>query len=153
MGLGLATAGAPASGWLVVTTVDGRPVYRVSVDDGERWCLHWNHSVRGFAVADCFVYRDGRQWLARSHQPDYAAGLGHIPGRGTTRSDGRGGYWIEDLHEPVPAAGLRLRVGAPTVDHRLVLDDRTLGLSDRLAGEVVIIRVRDDTRPTVNPAP
>lgn len=58
--------------------------------------------------------------LERSHQPDFAAGLGHIPGRGTLTSAPEGGYWIEDINEAVPGNCLRLRVGSEAVNHRLV---------------------------------
>ena len=69
---------------------------------GDRWCILWNHSVQGFEVEDCYENRAGVMTLVRSHLPDFAAGLDHIPGRGRQTSDGQGGYWIEDLDEPVP---------------------------------------------------
>jgi hypothetical protein len=58
--------------------------------------------------------------LVRSRLPDFAAGLGHIPGRGRQVSDGDGGYWILDIDEPVPGDAYVLRPGASApVDHRL----------------------------------
>lgn len=53
--------------------------------------------------------------LMRSRQPDFAAGLGHIPGRGRQVSDGAGGYWIIDIDEPVPGDAYVLRPGAGPV--------------------------------------
>ncbi|WP_440995217.1 DUF1850 domain-containing protein [Arhodomonas sp. SL1] len=148
----LTAAGAHAESWLEVATVDGRIVERMAISEGARWCLHWNHSVQGFAVADCYVLRDQRMWLERSHQPDYAAGLGTIPGRGRARSDGEGGYWIEGIDEPVSDGGLRLRVGSRRVDHRLRLRSQVLHLSDRLAGEAVIIRLHHPGQASVDGA-
>ncbi|WP_435101840.1 DUF1850 domain-containing protein [Arhodomonas sp. AD133] len=115
---------------------------------GERWCVLWHHSVQGFEVRDCYVYRDDRMVLERSHQPDYAAGLGPVVGRGRPRSDGRGGYWIEDIDEPVPGDGYILRVGSSRVDHRIAAGGRIVSLSALAAGEAVTIRVyrSDETR-------
>lgn len=86
---------------------------------GARWCILWNHSVQGFEVEDCYENRDGRMVLVRSHLPDFAAGLDHIPGRGRQISDGMGGYWIEDIDEAVPGNAYILRPGRPAVNHRL----------------------------------
>ena len=114
---------------LEVLREDGEAIFHEPVADGARWCIFWNHSVQHFLVRDCFVASDGRMLLERSHQPDFAAGLGHIPGRGTMTSAPEGGYWIEDINEPVPNNCLRLRVGAPGVDHRIVLGQRDENLS------------------------
>ena len=91
----------------------------VPMPAGERWCILWNHSVQGFEVEDCYENRDGRMVLVRSHLPDFAAGLDHIPGRGRQISDGMGGYWIEDIDEAVPGNAYILRPGRPAVNHRL----------------------------------
>ena len=109
---------------------------------GEGWCLEWNHSVEGFPVLDCYRNEHGRMVLESSHQPDFAAGLGHVPGRGRQVSDGHGGYWIKDIHEPVPGDRYLLRVGAPRVNHRLVVEDKTISLSDLAAGQRVSIGLR-----------
>jgi len=114
----------------------------LSVPQGEGWCLKWNHSVEGFPVLDCYRNEHGRMVLERSHQPDFAAGLGHVPGRGRQVSDGHGGYWIKDIHEPVPGDRYLLRVGAPRVNHRLVREGKTVSLSDLAAGQRVSIGLR-----------
>ncbi|QTF92147.1 DUF1850 domain-containing protein [Halomonas sp. BM-2019] len=129
-------------GRLVVTAEDGRLVASLPMPEGEAWCLAWNHSVAGFPVLDCYRHREGRMVLERSHQPDFAAGLGHSPGRGRPVSDGEGGYWIEGIDEPVPGNRYRLRVGSPEVNHRLLHEGRRLSLSDQAAGERVTIHLR-----------
>nr|WP_245791836.1 DUF1850 domain-containing protein [Halomonas ilicicola] len=114
----------------------------IPIQPDEHWCLIWNHSVTGIRVADCYRYRQGRMVLVRSHQPDFAAGLGHIPGRGVQVSDGEGGYWIERIDEPVPGNRYLLRVGSRAVDHRLSHDGKLISLSALAAGERVIIRLQ-----------
>nr|WP_183386074.1 DUF1850 domain-containing protein [Halomonas organivorans] len=105
---------------LRVRDAEGQLLVRLPMPQGDGWCLAWNHSVEGFTVHDCYRNVEGHMVLQRSHLPDFAAGLDHIPGRGRQVSDGQGGYWIEALDEPVPGDAYRLRVGAMRVDHRLV---------------------------------
>ncbi len=113
-------AAAPASaGTLTATLPDGSEIARLPVPEGAGWCVVWRHSVKGFEVQDCYENRGGAMVLVRSHLPDFAAGLDHIPGRGRQVSDGHGGYFIENLDEPVPGNAYILRPGGPSVDHRL----------------------------------
>ena len=114
---------------LVVSHFDGRVIARVAAPEGTGWCILWNHSVKGFPVSDCYENRAGRMVLVNSQQPDFAAGLGHIPGRGRLESDGKGGYRILDINEPVPGDAYVLRPGAGAVDHRLMIDGTVLSLS------------------------
>ncbi|WP_258801563.1 DUF1850 domain-containing protein [Halomonas sp. DQ26W] len=132
---------------LEVRGEDGRPILVLPMPEGERWCLEWNHSVTGIRVQDCYRHLAGKMVLERSHQPDFAAGLGHVPGRGRQVSDGQGGYWIEDIDEPVPGNRYRLRVGSPQVNHRLLYEERRLSISDQAAGERVIIHLHSPTIP------
>jgi hypothetical protein len=132
-GLVLALFGNPAmaldAATLDVLDTEGTTILSVPVEEGDRWCLHWNHSVAGFLVRDCFAAIDGSMMLESSHQPDFAAGLGHIPGRGIMTSAPEGGYWIEEINEAIPGNCLRLRVGSMAVNHRLVFGSREESLS------------------------
>lgn len=119
----------------------GQTLVSLPMPEGEGWCLEWNHSVAGFPVLDCYRHREGRMILERSHLPDFAAGLDHIPGRGRQVSDGEGGYWIEDIDEPVPGNAYRLRVGAMRVDHRLLVESSRISLSRLAADERVTIHL------------
>lgn len=118
----------------------GEILAQLPVADGSQFCLRWNHSVTGGKVADCFVMTAGRMVLNRSYLHDYAAGLGSIPGRGVVRAAKGGGYWIEDMNEPVADNLLRLRVGSPTVDHRLTSDAWQIDLSALATGQRIILR-------------
>ncbi len=98
----LIAAGMAAADQLVATHEDGTEIARFKVARGNGWCVLWHHSVEGFEVSDCYENRDGHMVLVQSHLPDFAAGLGHIPGRGEQVSDGEGGYLILNIDEPVP---------------------------------------------------
>lgn len=139
-------AGATGAGAATVEVIDadGLPLVGFTVHAGERWCLVWNHSVAGFPVRDCFVFRPPAMVLDSSDQPDFAAGLGHLEGRGKLRSDGAGGYRIEDINEPVPGNRLNLRVGSPAVDHRIEFGGVRYSLSERAANRLVVIRLVQD---------
>ncbi|MDW4499340.1 DUF1850 domain-containing protein [Sulfitobacter sp. D35] len=126
---------------LVATRADGFEIARVAVPDGDGWCIHWNHSVKGFPVQDCYENRSGAMVLVRSHQPDFAAGLGHFLGRGRQTSDGNGGYWIEDIDETVAGNAYILRPGGPAVDHRIVTSKKSISLSAAAARDRVRIEL------------
>ena len=131
---GLALAAAPATAAELHIALAGSDIElaRVILPDPPAWCVLWRHSVEGFEVSDCYEARAGQMVLVRSHLPDFAAGLGHIPGRGRQISDGQGGYFIEDIDEAVPGNAYILRPGGPAVDHRIRAGDTEISLS-RLA--------------------
>lgn len=125
---------------LTATQVDtGEVLATLDVPKGTGWCILWHHSVQGFEVSDCYENRDGRMVLVRAHLPDFAAGLDHIPGRGVQVSDGQGGYFIEDINEAVPDNAYILRPGAGFVDHRIVMGETQISLSDKAARKRVRI--------------
>ncbi len=145
-GLAALLLAAPCWGGVLTATLpDGDEIARLSVPEGAGWCVLWRHSVRGFEVEDCYENRGGRMVLVRSHWPDAAAGLDHIPGRGRQVSDGMDGYWILDIDEPVPGDAYILRPGGPKVDHRLEVGSRTVSLSAVAAHERVTIALRSGT--------
>ncbi|MEM9351357.1 MAG: DUF1850 domain-containing protein, partial [Pseudomonadota bacterium] len=109
--LALLLAAPAAAKDLTATVLNGPEIARFNVPDGTEWCVLWRHSVQGFEVSDCYENRAGRMVLTWSHLPDFAAGLGHIPGRGRQVSDGQGGYLILDIDEPVPGNAYVLRPG------------------------------------------
>ena len=134
-------ARAQAAPYLVVTGADGRELTSISLADDPTWHLAWNHSVTGILVRDFYEFRNGTMLLTHSHTPAFDAGLGHIPGRGRSVSDGDGGYWILDLDEPVAGNAYRLRVGSERVNHTIVHEDARVNLSDAAAGERVTVSV------------
>ncbi len=126
---------------LSVTDAAGAEILAADLDRETRWCLVWTHSVKGFEVEDCFRQDAGVLMLERSHQPDFAAGLGDIPGRGQVVSDGAGGYWIEGIDAPLPGDAVPLRIGTAAVNHRLRIGEREWSLSARAPGASAVLRV------------
>lgn len=129
---------------LAVVTDQGDILVDAAVPPEGRWCIKWQHSVEHFTVLDCYRNVAGTMQLERSHQPDFAAGLGHIFGRGVQVSDGEGGYWINDINEPVAHNRYVLRVGSRAVNHRVVWPDGehpTVSLSENAAGQRVTLQL------------
>lgn len=120
---------ASADPILRVSTSDGA-IAAIPLPDGSEICLHWAHSVTGGAVADCFVNRAGCLVLDSAYLHDFAAGLGEIAGRGTITPAPEGGYWISGMNEPMPDNSLTLRIGPPSVGHRLKWWGGHVALSD-----------------------
>lgn len=141
LALALGAAQAQTTAYLVVRGPDGTELARFDLTDDPTWHLAWRHSVTGILVRDFYAFRNGTMLLTHSHAPAYDAGLGHIPGRGRAESDGRGGYWIHDLNEPVPGDAYLLRVGSMRVSHTLVHAGERVNLSESAAGERVRIGV------------
>tara|TARA_R110001583_G_scaffold90253_1_gene232087 strand:- start:252 stop:728 length:477 start_codon:yes stop_codon:yes gene_type:complete len=151
-GAGASPAPTMLSDRLKVVTEQGEVLVDIAAPPGMHWCIEWNHSVKKFAVLDCYQNVAGVMQLERSHQPDFAAGLGHTVGRGEQVSDGEGGYWINAIDEPVPNNRYVLRVGAEAVNHRVVwLEDdhrREISLSARASGQRVTIQLIESAPPS-----
>jgi len=125
---------------LEVIGADGSVLARTDIARQTGWCLYWNHFVTGDGVTDCYVDDLGKMVLHRAYQPDFEAGLGHFPGRGILTSAEGGGYWIEDIDEPVPGNAYVLRVGSLAVNHRIVTTD---------GDEIYLSKMAEHTRVTI----
>jgi len=143
----LSAAQAAAAATLIVEGPDGAVLIEADAPADAEWCLTWNHSVTGGAVADCFENRERQMVLTRAYLHDFAAGLGTVEGRGGTLVSAEGGgYWIEGLDEPIPGNALPLRVGRPGTDHRLRIGDAVHALSPIAAGQRVVLRLLPNER-------
>ncbi|MBC7132814.1 MAG: DUF1850 domain-containing protein [Roseovarius sp.] len=125
---------------MLAITGQGGQSLALDLKDMTEWCLHWQHSVTGGDVTDCFRIDDGRLVLTRSflHDPA-AAGLGEVPGRGRLIRSPGGGEWIVDIDEPMPRNRVFVRIGGAAINHRLTYGGETLNLSRIFAGERVTI--------------
>lgn len=137
---------AQAEELLISRGQTGEILATLHMENGDVWKIIWNHSVDGYEVEDIYENRFGSMVLIRSHQPDFGAGLGHIPGRGQQISDGIGGYWIENIDEPVPGNSYVLRAGAISVNHRLSTSRMEISLTAIAARERLRLTLRPDSK-------
>ncbi len=114
--------------------IDGSVLRTLPLPEGQELCLTWAHSVTGGKVADCFENLAGQLVLTRSYLHDFAAGLGEVAGRGRLVPATGGGYWIEQMNEPLPDNTLTLRIGSARVGHVLRMADHVIPLSELAPG-------------------
>jgi hypothetical protein len=131
---------------LEISNSEQQLLTRFPVHQG-RWCMHWQHSVTGIAVQDCYRTENQQLLLDHSWQPDFAAGLGHFEGRGTLSSHPQGGYLIKDINEPVAENRFWMRAGAENVGHTLVSADKRLNLSKLAAGQRLQLHLVINAQP------
>jgi len=119
MGL-LAAAGSSRGGLeLHITPVaGGRPLAVLPLNPGERFTLHYHHSVENAPIWEVHsIDREGRIYIEEERYLKFGAGMGRMPGVG--RMVKRGPYEvIEAMHRPT--GNFVLRVGSPGVDHTVI---------------------------------
>ncbi|MFL1379802.1 MULTISPECIES: DUF1850 domain-containing protein [unclassified Nocardiopsis] len=93
----------------------------------EVFTITYVHSIDHLPIEEDIAVRDGRLVVDATRIRQFGAGMGQIAGEGHGRADGE--WWvIEEMNRDI-GAELALRVGAPTVDHRI----RTPGAEVRLS--------------------
>ncbi|CAM4221379.1 DUF1850 domain-containing protein [Nocardiopsis rhodophaea] len=113
------------------------PLGDLPLDGRRRFGLTFVHSVDGLPIEDRYQVRSGRIVQESTLLAQFGAGTGHIPGVGTGRAVGE--RWeVSGLDREI--GELRIRVGSPPADHRLVHPGGVLALSDCWAGEAVVVR-------------
>jgi hypothetical protein len=113
---------------LSVTPVkDGPALLVVPLEPGERFTLHYFHSVENAPIWEVHsLDAEGRIFIEEERYLKFGAGMGRMPGVG--RMAQRGEYEvIEDMH--MPTGDFVLRVGSPGVDHTIIWRGRRKNLS------------------------
>ncbi len=113
---------------LTVTPVKGgSPLLVVPLQPGERFTLHYYHSVEKAPIwEEHSLDAKGRIFIEEERYLKFGAGMGRMPGVG--RMVRRGDYEvIEDMH--MPTGDFVLRVGSPGVDHTIIWRGRSKNLS------------------------
>lgn len=109
----------PGGVLLRVTPVKGGPpLLELPLRPGERFTLHYYHSVENAPIwEEHSVDAGGRIYIEEERYLKYGAGMGKMPGVG--RMIMRGPYEaITDMH--LPTGDFVLRVGSPGVDHTIL---------------------------------
>ena len=123
------------------------PALRLSVDEdrlghlplaeGELFTISYVHSIDHLPIEEYLEVRDGNLVVDSTRLRQFGAGMGHRPGEGTGRADGE--WWvIEDMDRDI-GTEVAIRVGAPSVDHRVETPDSEVRLSPCLASRRVVV--------------
>ena len=102
----------------VVPVKGGQPMLVLPLEAGERFTLHYYHSVENAPIWEEHSLDDaGRIFIEEERYAKFGAGMGRMPGVG--RMVKRGPYEvIEDMH--MPPVDFILRIGSPGVDHTII---------------------------------
>jgi hypothetical protein len=105
------------------------PVLVLPLAPGERFCLHYYHSVENTPIWEDHSMDDSCTiFIEEERYEKFGAGMGKMPGVG--RMVQKGKYEaIVDMHHPVGT--FVLRVGSPGVAHTLIWRDRRFNLSEQ----------------------
>lgn len=125
----------------VVPVKGGAPLLILPLEPGERFTLHYYHSVENAPIwEEHSLDEKGRIYIEEERYLKFGAGMGRMPGVG--RMVRRGPYEaIEDMH--MPTGNFILRVGSPGVDHTVIWR----GHSSNLSAVVPHVAVQFSARP------
>ena len=129
----------------VVPVKGGSPLLVLPLEPGERFTLHYYHSVENAPIwEEHSLDEKGRIYIEEERYLKFGAGMGRMPGVG--RMVRRGPYEvIEDMH--MPTGDFILRIGSPGVDHTVIWR----GLSTNLSSVAPHQAVRFSARPVSLP--
>jgi hypothetical protein len=130
LAIALFVAGLLAPGGLelqVVPVKDGPPLLVLPLEAGERFTLHYYHSVENAPIWEAHSLDEtGRIYIEEERYLKFGAGMGRMPGVG--RMVRREPYEvIEDMH--MPTGNFILRIGSRGVDHTVIWRGTATNLS------------------------
>ena len=113
----------------------GPPVLVLPMQPGERFTLHYYHSVENAPIwEEHSLDKSGRIYIEEERYLKFGAGMGRMPGIG--RMVYRAPYEvIEDMH--MPTGNFILRIGSPGVDHTILWRGTRTNLS-RVAAHTAV---------------
>jgi hypothetical protein len=131
-------AGLLAPGGLelrVVPIKGGPPLLVLPLEPGERFTLHYYHSVENAPIwEEHSLDETGRIYIEEERYLKFGAGMGRMPGVG--RMVQRGPYEvIEDMH--MPTGNFILRIGSRGVDHTVIWRGTATNLSAAASHQAV----------------
>ena len=143
LALTLFVAGLLAPGGLelqVVPVKGGPPLLVLPLEPGERFTLHYYHSVENAPIWEEHSLDDtGRIYIEEERYLKFGAGMGRMPGVG--RMVRREPYEvIEDMH--MPTGDFVLRIGSRGVDHTVIWRGTATNLSEVAPHQAVSFSAR-----------
>ena len=129
----------------VVPVKGGEPLLVLPMEPGERFTLHYYHSVEGAPIWEVHsLDADGRIFIEEERYLKLGAGMGRTPGVGHVVR--KGPYTaIVDMHRPT--GDFILRVGRPgVVDHTVIWRSRRVNLSMQVVHQPVRFSARPVSR-------
>ncbi len=114
---------------------EGRPILVLPLQPGERFTLHYFHSVEDSPIwEEHSLDKEGRIFVEEERYLKVGAGMGYLPGRGRMVQQGKYEA-VVDMHSPT--GDFILRVGSPGVDHTIIWRKTRTNLSALIPGKPV----------------
>ena len=128
----------------VVPVKAGDPLLVLPLEPGERFTLHYYHSVENAPIwEEHSLDASGRIFIEEERYEKFGAGMGRMPGVG--RMVKRGPYEvITEMH--MPTGDFVLRIGSPGVDHTIIWRGTRTNLSARAPHAAVQFTARPVSR-------
>jgi hypothetical protein len=113
----------------ITLAADDTPVLVLPLAPGERFTLHYYHSVENTPIWEVHsMDTSGTIFIEEERYEKFGAGMGKMPGVGRMVKQGKIEA-IVDMHMPV--GDFFLRVGSPGVDHTVIWRGRRFNLSEK----------------------
>jgi len=125
---------------LIIENGNGNNLISIPIEPGELFTIRYIHSVDISPVYEVF-YADEKKgiMIKETYFKMFGAGMGHWPGRGTIVEQ-NGWIFIKDMD--IAIGEFYLRIGAPSVDHTLLIKGQAIQLSRMIPGSRVRIYIK-----------
>jgi hypothetical protein len=124
---------------LIIENNRGSNLISVPIEPGELFTIRYIHSVDISPVYEVF-YADEKKGIIikETYFKMFGAGMGHWAGRGRVIGE-NGWIFIKDMNTVI--GEFYLRIGAPTVDHTILIKEQEIHLSRMIPGMRVRIYI------------
>ncbi|MFW6147575.1 MAG: DUF1850 domain-containing protein [Thermodesulfobacteriota bacterium] len=125
---------------LIIENSHGSRLISVPIEPGELFTIRYIHSVDISPVYEVF-YADEKKGIVikETRFKMFGAGMGHWEGRGRVTGE-EGWIFIKDMN--IAIGEFYLRIGAPAVDHTILIKEQEMHLSRMIPGMRVRIYIK-----------
>jgi hypothetical protein len=125
---------------LIIENGNGSSLISIPIEPGECFAIRYIHSVDISPVYEIFYADDKKGIIIKeTYFKMFGAGMGHWPQRGTIVEQ-NGWIFIKDMH--ITIGEFYLRIGAPSVDHTILIKNQEIRLSRMIPGSRVRIYIK-----------
>jgi hypothetical protein len=119
---------------------NGKELISIPIEPGEDFTIRYIHSVDISPVYEVF-YADEKKGIIikETYFKMFGAGMGHWPGRGRIVEQ-NGWIFIKDMN--ITIGEFYLRIGAPSVDHTILIKGQEIHLSRMIPGKRIRIYIK-----------
>jgi len=125
---------------LVIEKGNGKELISMPLEPGECFTIRYIHSVDISPVYEV-LYADRKEGIIikETYFKMFGAGMGHWPGRGRI-VEKNGWIFIKDMN--ITIGEFYLRIGAPSVDHTILIKGQKIHLSRLIPGKRIRIYIK-----------